>query len=148
MLLQQLRRDAGLHAEHQLQAFIAGFYRLWRKLRDAGDKADMSRHHQARGRVEHDACFATQCQQACLLGRQEEGHIDIGEVNHIQHPTAGGQHFARFGDAILNAAVAWRFEFTIVNIGKDAPFGCLSGINAGLGLNNAGTGGFNCRFCR
>ena len=143
MLRQQLRRDARFDAEHQFETLVAGLHRFRRKLRDAGDKADIGRDHQIRGGIKDQPRFAAKRQQARLFGGQKESHIDVGEIDHVQHPTTGGQHFPRLGDAILNTAVAGRLQLAIVNIGKDPPLGRLGGFDAGLRLNNAGAGGLD-----
>ena len=53
-------------------------------------------------------------------GGQEEGHVDIAQVNQVQHPAAGGDHLAGLGDAVLHPAVAGRLEGAVFDIGLNA----------------------------
>ncbi len=87
-LSQQLWRNTRFDAEHQLQPFIVGFHGFGRELRHAGDKTDRRRNTQIRRGVQHQSRFAADLQQPSLFGRQEKCHINVAEIDHVQHPAA------------------------------------------------------------
>ena len=83
-----------------------------------------------------------------LFGRQEERHIDIAEIDHIHHTATGTEHFTRFGNAILNTAVARRFQLAVIQIRFNPVLCRQSGIHFGLCLDNTGLCGINRRRSR
>ena len=105
--------------------------------------------------IKNQTCFTAQFQRARLFGWQKEGHIDVAEIDHIQHPTACRQHFAWLGNPILHASVTRGFQFAVIDICGNAPFSGLCRFDASLRLNDIGAcrlySGFRSRnlsFCR
>ena len=106
---------------------------------------------------DHEASMAWQAKlHAAGLGRgQEEGHIDIGQIDHVEQLAAGGQHLAGLRHAVLHAAVAGGAQQAVVDVGLqagDAGGGRLDGrlrldhlgtpgLNGGLGRDHLGTRG-------
>ena len=70
--------------------------------------------------IEHQADFGANRDTAGLRGGQKEGHIHIAQIDEIKHAAARGEHFARLSDAILDPAVAWRLQGTVIDIRRDA----------------------------
>lgn len=62
-----------------------------------------------------------------LVRRQEEGHVDVAEVDQVQHPAAGREDLSRRRDAVLDPAVARREEGAAIHVGLDA-------LDRGVGL--------------
>jgi hypothetical protein len=54
------------------------------------------------------------------LGDVSGGHVDVGEVDQVQHASARGEHLARLGGTILGPAVARRAERAVVDVRLDA----------------------------
>ena len=135
-----------LKAERQLFPLDGGFHRLGGELGHIGDKGHLGRNHKFRYGIQHNPHFGAQRDPAGLLGGQEKGHVDIVQIDHIQHPPAGLHHLQRLGHPVLNAAVHGRLEIAVVDVGLDALHGGLGGLIGRLGLEHLRAGRGNGRF--
>ena len=88
--------------------------------------------------VEHEPDVAAERDLARGFGGQEEGHIDIGQIHHVEYTAPGVQHFARFGNAVLHTAVARRFEYAVVNVRLQARDRRLGGLDQRLRFHHLG----------
>ena len=105
MSAQQRRVDLDPDPEHELVALAPGLDHLGRELRLVGDEKDLRRQGLVGQGIEQDAALAADDDLARLQGRQEDVHIDVGEVEHGEDLSAGGQHLAEIGQPVLDAAV-------------------------------------------
>ncbi|MDT4886978.1 hypothetical protein FQZ97_1233890 [compost metagenome] len=89
IFLKQILRDLCFDAEHELLTLFFRFNRFRRELRHIGHEADRGRDHILRCRIEHDARICPNSYATSLRSRQEEGHIDIADIDQIKHATTG-----------------------------------------------------------
>ncbi|MFZ1105238.1 MAG: hypothetical protein WAN86_20710 [Hyphomicrobiaceae bacterium] len=80
----------------------------------------MCRHHVLRRRIEDDARLRAERQPPGVLGRQEDRHVHIGQIEQGQNLAASGQHFARQGEPVLHTPRARRPQNGIVELRLDA----------------------------
>jgi hypothetical protein len=102
-LLKHLRIDLQLHSEHQLGAFVRGLHRLRGELGVGGDKADFCRNNVVGDGIEDNASLVADRQFARIGRRQEEGHINVGQVEDCDDRRTGGDDLAGSRKLILHA---------------------------------------------
>ena len=133
-LLKDLRIDLQLDAEHQLGAFVLGLHRLWGELRVGRDEADLGRNDVIGDRIEDDARLVADRQSARVCRRQEDRHVDVGEVENGDDRRTGGDDFAGARKLILHASQPRRDEGQIIDDRLDAIDLRLRVRDLGLGL--------------
>lgn len=79
---------------------------------------------------------------------QEEGEVDVAQINHVEHLATGAHHLAGLGDAVLDAARAGRAERRVTDIGVEAPDRRLRRIGIRPGAVDLGAGSDNGRAHR
>ena len=99
--------------------------------------------------VKNDAGLGPHLDAAGPFGGQEEGHVDIAEIDHVQHLAARVEHLAGLGDAKLHAAIARAPQGAVVDIRLNS-FDCrLGGDDLGFRLDDVrlGSGDGRVRRC-
>src|SRR5262245_18419719 len=82
--------------------------------------ANVGPYNELRRCGQNDASLGPHLDPAGPLRGEEEGHVDVADIDHVQHLASRGQHLARLGDAVLNAAIARRLECAVVDVRLDA----------------------------
>ena len=140
-----------LHAEHEFFAFDSGLDGFRRELRHAGDVGDGGGDRDVVHGVEHDAGVRAERDLAGGFLGDEEGQVDVGEVDEVEHTTARVEDFADFGDAVLDA-------FCVGLCCGDGGFGLDDGglvgndrgfdaLDIGFGVLDIGFGGVDVGAC-
>ena len=145
---EEIRRNVCLDPKHQLQPLLLGLDRLGRELRDVGDKAGLGGNHELGCGIEHETNLGSDRHASRLRGRQEEGHVDVAEIDEVENPAAGGQHLAGLRDAVLHAAIARRFQRAVVDVGGDTFNGGLGRSDGCSGIDDQCLGGADRSFRR
>ena len=109
-----------LDAERQLLPLLGRLHRLGRELGDVGNEGHLGRDDELRRGIKDQPHLGPQLDPAGPVRGQEEGHVDVVEINHVQHLPARGQHLAGLGDTILHATGARRLQCTIVDVRLDS----------------------------
>ncbi len=136
MALEQRGIDLRPDAEHELLALALRFDRLGRELRDIGHETDLCRNDDIGRGIEHQANLAADAHAPRDRFRQEESHIDVGQIDEVHDPAAAGDDLARLGNPILDAAAARRLEVAVADIRLDPRDGCARRIDIGSGADD------------
>ena len=148
VFFQQRRIEPRLDPEHQLLPLVGGFHRFRGELGDTGDIGNLGRDHVVRHRVDHQAHFLAQSDPTGLHGWQEESHVDVSQVDHVEELATSRQHFPRLCHAVLHAAVARRLEQAVVDIRLEPGDAGLGRLDGRLRLDYLGTPGLDRRLRR
>ena len=121
MLFEQRAVDPRLDPEHELLALAFGFDCLGRELGDVGNERDLGRDHEVGRGIEHDANVCAHRHPPRHRFGQEEGHVDVAEIDEVEHAAAAGDDLTGLSDAILNASSSWCAQIAVTDVGID-PF--------------------------
>ena len=102
-------------------------------MRHVGDESRRCRDHVLGESIEHEANLRADRHFAGDLRRQEESHVDVGEVDDVEHRSADTDHLAWLHHAVLHAAAARRLELAVIDVGLDALDACLRRGHLGFG---------------
>ena len=81
--------------------------------------------------IENDAGLGTERNPPGFGSWQKEGHVDIRQIQQIEHRATCRQHLTRLGNAVLHPGRAGRPQGGIVDIGANALDGRLGGPHGG-----------------
>ena len=130
-----------LMRKRQLLPLLGRLHRLGRELGDVRDKGHLGRDDELRRGIKHEPRLGPLLDPAGPVRGQEEGHVDVVEIDHVEHFTARGKHLAGLCDTVLHATGTRRLQCAVVDIRLDA-FDCR------LGGYDIRVRGDDCRFGR
>ena len=133
-LLQDLRIDLELDAEHQFRPLVFGFDGLGRELRVGRDEADFRRNDIVGNGVEDDPRLVADRQPAGVRRRKEKRHIDVGQIEDRHDRRARRNHLAGACELVLHSANPRRDESEVADDRLDALDLRFRILDLGLGL--------------
>ena len=146
VFLQQFLRNGGAHAEDQFLAFFLCLNRFRRELGDIGNEGDFGGNGVLRRGIQHEADIRADLQASGFGCRQEEGHVNVFQIDKADDAATGSQHFAGFGHAILDPPVAWRFQRAIGNLCLYEFNGSLRRVDGSFRIHHLRAGGIDAGF--
>ena len=85
-----------------------------------------------------DGPVAAHGDPAGLLGGEEERHVNVVQVDHVEHGSTRRKYLAGLGDSILHAAIPWREQKAVIDVGLDALDGGFSRFHCRTGIDDQG----------